>query len=284
MGEATFKNDIYFHYINTKNNADLAVIAFGYERCAKNKEPVGPLEKSNFMVHYVKDGKGYYFLNGKKYLLGSGDIFFAPPETTIHYVQDYDTPWEYIWLEFNGARAMSLCKSSLLSIEEPIFHTKNNQILTSLMNMLDHPTNKLALECHSVAFLYMFFSSIIDERSIDIEKAPSGKALQIENAIKYIDENFTDPDLSLLMISEQLFLNPSYLSRIFKEITGNTISKYIISLRIQKASDYIEEKKYSIKDIASMVGYTNPQFFSKEFKKYRGTNPKNYNVEGIYKE
>lgn len=278
------KNDIYFHYVNTKHNTELSIISFGYERCARNKSPLGPLSKVNFMLHYIISGKGYYFINGEKYILSSGDIFFTPAQTTIHYFQDFDNPWEYIWMEFNGLKAMQLCNAAQFSLEEPVYHPRNTEIADELKKMICHPEHSIALEYYVLGHIYSFLAQIIDERSPESEKVPSGKSKQIEHAIRYIEDHYTSPTLSLKNISDYLYLNPSYLSRIFREVTGNTISKYIISLRIQKASDLLENKEYPIKDIASMVGYTDPHFFSKEFKKYRGTSPSKYSVEGVYKE
>ena len=277
-------NDIYFHYINTKVSSDLNILSFGYEKCAKTKEPVGPLSKSNFMMHYIIDGKGYFFSGGRKYILGRGDVFYSPPGQEVHYVQDYVMPWEYIWFEFTGSISMSLCKNAGLTSDEPTYHTTNPSIEQNLHDMLVIPSNKNALEFHAMSHLYKFFSQLTEERSSEEGDLQSGKQLQISKAIRFIDDHFADPDLSLDMVAEHLYLNPSYLSRIFKEVTGSTLIGYLITIRIKKASEYLEQNRFSVKDVASKVGYSNPYFFSREFKKHRGVSPIHYQSEGVYKE
>lgn len=97
----------------------------------------------------------------------------------------------------------------------------------------------------------------------------------IDEMKKYIRENFTN-DISLDQVAEHVGLNPDYLGRLFKRIEGLTFTDYLISLRMEKAKELLGERELSIKEIAYMVGYSDPNYFSRAFKKYVGISATQY--------
>lgn len=92
---------------------------------------------------------------------------------------------------------------------------------------------------------------------------------------RYIDSHLTD-DISLSALAEQVYLNPVYLSRVYKQITGQNLSKYIADCRTQKAKDYLRNSSFKINEIAYSVGYESPAHFSRMFKKAAGMSPQEY--------
>ena len=96
-----------------------------------------------------------------------------------------------------------------------------------------------------------------------------------DRLLSYIRENL-DKDLSLYTLSEQVFLNPSYLSRRFKEITGKNIVDTIADLRVDKACGLLRETTYRINKIAVLVGYEYPAHFTKMFKRRTSMTPQEY--------
>jgi len=85
-----------------------------------------------------------------------------------------------------------------------------------------------------------------------------------------------DQELSRETIAEQVYLNPDYLSRIFKRETGYSISDYVLAERIKLAKELLSQTNIPISSIASSVGYGNFSHFSKIFKKYVGVGPTEY--------
>lgn len=102
----------------------------------------------------------------------------------------------------------------------------------------------------------------------------SGEAL-IDGLLRYIRDNL-DTDLSLCVLSEKVYLNPSYLSRRFKEVTGKSITDTIIELRVASACRLLEDNRHRISRIASMVGYESAAYFSRVFKRQMGITPQEY--------
>ncbi len=98
---------------------------------------------------------------------------------------------------------------------------------------------------------------------------------EIAMVIQYIEDNM-DKDLSLIMLADVVYLNPSYLSHIFKLQMGMTISEYIKDVRIARCKKMLTDPRYHIHEVAKAVGYDNASYFTRFFKKVTGMTPQTY--------
>ena len=95
-------------------------------------------------------------------------------------------------------------------------------------------------------------------------------------AVSYIKKHYSDQDLSLNQIADQIQITPTYLSSLFKKYRQQNISTYITNIRIEKACVLLKTTSSSLKEISAMVGYSNQYYFSSCFKKIVGVNPSAY--------
>ena len=93
--------------------------------------------------------------------------------------------------------------------------------------------------------------------------------------IEYIRANYYKK-ISLDEIARYVNFSKTYLSRIFKEETGENISMYINKIRIEKAKLLLTDKGTSLVDVANMVGFEDQSYFTKVFKAVTGIPPKKY--------
>ena len=91
----------------------------------------------------------------------------------------------------------------------------------------------------------------------------------------YIRSNY-NKDISLDDVSREVNISPYYFSKIFKENTGENFIEYLTNIRIDKAKELLGTTEYSMKEICSMVGYSDPNYFSRSFKKNVGVTPTEY--------
>lgn len=99
----------------------------------------------------------------------------------------------------------------------------------------------------------------------------------IGRSIQYIQLHLGTP-FSLKQIAENLSMNPSYLSRLFKEETGISLTEYINQQRIRAAKNYLQLDTTTITEVAFMVGYNDVNYFIKRFKKIVGLTPTQYRM------
>lgn len=100
--------------------------------------------------------------------------------------------------------------------------------------------------------------------------------LLAQNAIRYLEENYTKPSLSVEDLCSVLHVSPTYFSTVFKRETGKSFVSYLTDLRLKQAIDLLNTTENKTYIIAQKVGYTEPNYFSYVFKKKYGVSPSKY--------
>lgn len=101
------------------------------------------------------------------------------------------------------------------------------------------------------------------------------KSAVIKEALEYINDNFKE-DLTLEVIAKYVGVTPQHFSKIFKEETKTTYVEWLTNVRIDKAREYLLEGTRTIKEIGFAVGFHDPNYFSRKFKKTVGKSPTAY--------
>ncbi len=110
------------------------------------------------------------------------------------------------------------------------------------------------------------------------EKETSGSAI-CDKALEQIEEQFDNPDISLVYISNEIAVSPNYLSALIKKMTGNTFIELLTKKRIETAKDLLLNSDLKIREITEKCGYSDQHYFSYCFKKYVGVSPNGYRRE-----
>jgi transcriptional regulator GlxA family with amidase domain len=97
----------------------------------------------------------------------------------------------------------------------------------------------------------------------------------VSRAIQFMEQNL-NKRLTLEEIAGEAGYSPSYLTTIFRKKTGYSPLSYFSHLKISKACEYLDFSKMKIKEIAFLMGYSDPYYFSKDFQKKIGLSPRNY--------
>ncbi len=114
---------------------------------------------------------------------------------------------------------------------------------------------------------------ILDEMKVTSENKYTK---QVWSTIKMIQNNYSDPDLSLQYLADEFHINTAYLGRVFKKETGSTFTDYLSMIRIEKAKDLVMNTNYKGTEICKKVGFTNYNYFYIVFKKITGQTPVNF--------
>lgn len=136
---------------------------------------------------------------------------------------------------------------------------------------LYHP--ELHASWKDAAMYLKYLSDCIFEIHFSDEKAWSLSA--VTRVRNYIEGNL-EKDLSLIRLADEVQLNASYLSRLFKNVTGSNIYEYILDCRMRRARELLLKSGGKIQDIGCSVGYDSAQSFTRAFRKYTGQTPTDY--------
>ncbi|NMA95362.1 MAG: AraC family transcriptional regulator [Clostridiales bacterium] len=97
-----------------------------------------------------------------------------------------------------------------------------------------------------------------------------------EKIEEYVEENYYDKDLNVSTIGAYFDMTPSYISRLFKEGTGESLLDYINTIRLKKAKELLLQEELTVERVGTMVGYSNINTFIRVFKRYEGITPGKY--------
>ncbi|WP_161601465.1 response regulator [Paenibacillus luteus] len=92
---------------------------------------------------------------------------------------------------------------------------------------------------------------------------------------QFLQERLSE-DVSLQAIADYVYMHPTHVSKVFKRETGETISDYLLRLRMNNAVVLLKDSRYKIYEIASHLGYKNPTYFIKVFKERFGVTPQEF--------
>jgi len=139
--------------------------------------------------------------------------------------------------------------------------------LSKLTRIDEHVTWSNAAE-----YLHRLAVIIFDLRNAEQEN----RAMDAVTRVQHYIHSHLKEDISLIKLAELIYFNPSYLSRLFKQVTGCTLSDYICDMRVKKAKELLEKDGLKIHEIASIVGYESSTYFARFFKKSTNMTPQEY--------
>ena len=112
------------------------------------------------------------------------------------------------------------------------------------------------------------------------ELTPNSLDIKLLNKVKEVVEiHLSNPDLDVSLFAREVGMSKSILYEKLKSLTGKTINEFISSIRLKKAAELILAGELNLSEISMEVGYLDPNYFSKSFKKHFGVAPSKFNVE-----
>lgn len=267
-------------HFSTLNKECLDVIVYqcGMEKC-KSSHSFGPAVRDHFLIHFVLEGCGTFYVDGKSYRLNKNEGFLICPDIITYYEADRENPWTYTWVGFKGIKAEGYLKLANLDKDNPIFEYKHGDFIGKCFeNMIKSVNLKYGRDLRLQGLLNIFLSELIEKAENHTINGDSYKDIYIKKTLQYIEANFSR-DISIAEIADNIGLNKNYFSNFFKENVGVSPMEYLIKYRINKACELMKNEQLSISDIARSVGYNDPLGFSKIFKKIKGVSPKIYRIK-----
>ncbi|MGE5557346.1 MAG: helix-turn-helix domain-containing protein [Bacillota bacterium] len=239
--------------------------------------PYGPSVWDHYVLHYIFKGKGTVHAGIQVYSLQAGQGFLTCPGVTTRYEPDAMDPWCYSWVGFYGIKAETLLKNAGLHVGNPVFDVTGDSILTDcFFNIIAAKKMTRGKNIRMVGLIYVLLSRLIEKNKEAVaEESANRKETYLAKMKNHIEKNYMGK-IDLTEFSRQIGITRRYLSVIFKEYFNTSPQNYITHFRINRACEMMANKTLPIKEISRSVGYGDPLFFSRIFKKIKNFSPRAY--------
>lgn len=245
---------------------------------------------NEYEIYYLYEGSRYYFIDSQTHLIEPGTLVIIDKQQ-IHKTSPTDTDYHNrLLIEFHE-EAMSILEGlggsmslsdffknyqGILKLDE-----NNKHLIESQLTSITEELNELgdffeqAIQLKVAQLIFSIARIANNTKSLSQSKNPSSKHQKVNEISNYIVHHSHGP-LSLDDIASNFYLNKSYVSRIYKEITGFTVNEYINITKIKEARKFLDNTELSISEIASILGYGSLTYFERIFKKHTETTPMRY--------
>lgn len=138
-------------------------------------------------------------------------------------------------------------------------------------------TEEIKVRIHSTEQMIQYMKDLFTEAMKLRDSLSQDKYSRLlEEAQKYVKQNYSSNEISLNMVASHVGISPSYFSTIFRQETGSTFTEYLTEIRMEKARELLRCTSKKTAEIAYDIGYKDAHYFSYIFKKTQGITPKEY--------
>ncbi len=267
--------DAYVLQLSDHKFQDLYLCFCGYAKC----EPLhsfGPAVRPNYILHYILEGKGRYYVEDTHYELQAGQGFLIEPEIQTFYQADQEEPWTYLWVGFGGSHAKEYLKDIGINSRQLIFRCGHADelkrlVIRMLKNNTSSTTNQFLLE----GLLYSFFSILAHDIDIIPPTRANEENIYIHKAIEYIQNNYSN-SIKVADIADYVCIDRSYLYTLFRRNMDQSPQDYLTNYRITRAAELLSLTDLPVGGVALSCGYRDSLVFGKAFKQKRGITPSQF--------
>lgn len=244
------------HYIVPDKNYDSGVI-----RADTNR------------IFWICNGTGVMRCGNRVLPFSTGQIAFYEPFAEF-YIEARHGPLEYYWTSMLGKLITPIAQSFGINASG-LYESRSipKKLITDIKRRFDDTDAASLRQSSALSYqLLSFMHSAAD--------TPSDHHI-CNQAMALMRQHWNDPDFSVSSCATQVGLHRSSLNRHFQEHIGTSPGQYLIHLRLQQAVQRLKETQDSIADIANAVGYTDPHYFSRHFRKAIGCTPGTFRRQNI---
>lgn len=235
-----------------------------------------PKGRIDYQLLYVAAGKAHFFFRGKEEIVTAGHMVLYRPKEVQRYVYYGADQTEVYWVHFTGRDVKQILKSHGFPAKENVFYTGTSpeyqrifrEMIQELQLCKPHYEEMLKM------LLRQIFVMVSREYATET-KLNSYAQIEAEHATHYFMEHYSE-DINIEAYAAEKGMSACWFIRTFKQYNKITPMQYVLTIRIANAKSLLETTSYNVTEIAEIVGYDNPLYFSRLFKKQTGMSPSEY--------
>ena len=255
---------------------DLYPLAFGHYINALGHQ-VERVNHSDHLLIICLDGHGKVRYQEQAQVLRAGQALLLPKGMSHNYQSDNKKPWTIFWVHMDGHLAEQFTSMMFANDEANLIFEVSNmtEVLLEFEQLLacrqaTYQFNNFVLASN---ILRKIFSYFISQNQVLLTSDQSQINLQIIDG--FLEKNI-DSQVTLEEMAEVSGLSKFHFAKKFQKQTGLSPVRYFLELKIKHACELIDRTQLTIKEVSSRLGYDDPYYFSRLFKKIMGISPKQY--------
>lgn len=263
-----FQNYIKHPQVKRLYLTDIGFFPHALHHYRKRKEGV-----SEYIFFYCTKGKGIISVDGKNYTLKQNEAFCIPSNKSHFYYACDDDPWSILWMHFKGE------DTKYFPLDDCNIIHFNSEYATNRMFFLFDLLFRV-LEGHYCLGNFIYISQVLslilaETYYREKHQSVSLQNRQITHIIRFMYKNL-DKNFSLQEILSEFNCSKSYLNSIFQKYTQSAPMEFYTNIKMQEACKMLRSTDLLIYEIAQKLGYKDPYYFSRLFKKIIGSSPASY--------
>ena len=226
-----------------------------------------------YALVYITRGRGTFRTEGEKtWRVGPGTMLILFPDVWHWYAPDKDTGWDEYWVGFKGDYPSHLVEAGFFGPDNPVLdiglHDSILELYTEIFDCarLEGPGFQQVLGS-LISHLLAHLSGLVLQHGND-----SANERVVQRA-KFLLADNVATHMDIEWLSRSLGLGYSRFRQIFKKCTGLSPYQYFLDLKINRAKELLQQEQFTVKEIAYMLSFDDPYYFSHLFKKKTGHPP-----------
>ncbi|WP_394550772.1 helix-turn-helix domain-containing protein [Agromyces sp. MMS24-JH15] len=220
-------------------------------------------------------GGGWVDLGGTRVRVTPSTVALIPPGVPHAYGADAGDPWTIWWCHVRGGDLADLWAAIGAGPDRPLVSLRSPDRATALLDEIvsalerdQSPARLLAVS----GMAWRLLTQLAVDRRLPEHGAP------LERAMRYLEER-VDGDVRVSDLARLVGVSPSHLGALFREATGGGVLAHHTGLRMARARQLLDTTALPVAEVAREVGYPDPLYFSRQFRRVHGLSPTAYRAQ-----
>ena len=223
-----------------------------------------------FVLEYIISGKGYLKIGGKKFALEANDVYLLEPYSSHEYYSDPTDPFRKCWINFSSDLFISVFEQYNLKNTYVFRNTNIYEEMKKLLKLEEVSLHNDHIYIQASEYLFSIFMKLTANRPAETEVS------ELAQRIIFKLDKAIDSTISIEEICDELFISRSTMIREFKKHYHTTPHAYLLDRKIAHSKNLLKNTNPSIKEISSLLGFSDSHYFCNFFKKKTNTTPSDY--------
>ena len=236
-----------------------------------------PKGRLDYQLLYIVSGKGHFYFKGEDRVVYAGRMVLIQPRQEQRYEYFGEDKPEVYWAHFTGSDVKNILRKYQIPMDDPIFYSGASSTYSYIFKEMIHELQNCKTGYEELLSMYLHQIFLLVQRTRQEERPTVSTYIQeeMEFARRYFNEHYNEP-ISIQDYAESRNMSVCYFQRNFKQIVKHTPMQYLLTIRVNNAASLLETTDYSMAEIAAIVGYEDPLYFSRLFRKIKGVSPRDY--------